>query len=301
MASAVCRHDRPWARPRSVGGMGPGDHLCLTFDGEEEREHVVGAFARVGLHAGDKVLYVTDTPERSRVTALLGGWGIDPEPHLASGQLVVETATDLYLPGGVFDPDRTADALLEAVVSARAQGYRALRLTAEMGWALRGLPGSEHLLEFEGRLRGVLAAGPAMAICQYDRNVFHPAALENVTRVHQAPVTVDAEYDDGILRITRTFQPPGLRIEGEVDATTAGELERVLAAAASRGHGDVHVDLSCLEFIDLGGLRALVATADGLEGARSLVLRGVRPHLRRLIRLVGWEDTPGLVLEGGEA
>jgi anti-anti-sigma factor len=235
------------------------------------------------------------------VTALLRGWGIDPEPHLARGQLVIETAMDLYVPGGEFDPDRTADALLAAVVSARAEGYRALRLTAEMGWAVRGLPGSEHLLEFEGRLRGVLAAGSAMAICQYDRNVFHPAALENVTRVHQAPVTVDAEFDDGVLRITRTFQPPGLRIEGEVDATTAGELARALAAAAGRGDGDVHVDLSCLEFIDLGGLRALVAAAAGLEGLRSLVLRGVRPHLRRLIRLVGWEDTPGLVIRGDGA
>lgn len=105
------------------------------------------------------------------------------------------------------------------------------------------------------------------------------------------------EYDDPVLRITRILHPPGLRVEGEVDATTLAPFAKALAAAARRG-GDIHVDLGGLTFIDLGGLRVLVATARSLERGRTLVLHPLRPHLHRLITLVGWDDTPGLRLGG---
>jgi hypothetical protein len=44
-------------------------------------------------------------------------------------------------------------ALLESETEqALADGYAALRVTGEMGWALRGLPGSERLIEYEAKL-----------------------------------------------------------------------------------------------------------------------------------------------------
>jgi len=42
--------------------------------------------------------------------------------------------------------------LITETEKAVAQGYPALRMTGEMTWVLRGLPGSERLLEYEAKL-----------------------------------------------------------------------------------------------------------------------------------------------------
>ncbi|MEU7744324.1 STAS domain-containing protein [Nonomuraea sp. NPDC049158] len=60
------------------------------------------------------------------------------------------------------------------------------------------------------------------------------------------------------------------------------------------------VDLSGLTFIDVGGLRALVSAAAALHdggGDHVLTLRSAPPHVRRLLQLTGWYQTPGLHLQ----
>jgi anti-anti-sigma regulatory factor len=46
--------------------------------------------------------------------------------------------------------------------------------------------------------------------------------------------------------------------------------------------------------MDLAGLRVLVSTAEQLPAGRDLVLHSVRPYLRRIVQLVGWDRAPGL-------
>ncbi|MFI0352104.1 STAS domain-containing protein [Actinomadura sp. 9N407] len=108
---------------------------------------------------------------------------------------------------------------------------------------------------------------------------------------------MSTEFDDGRLRITRVAVPPGLRIEGEVDAGTRAAFSQVLHTAVGRARQDLHVDLSRLSHIDLGGLRVLAAAADALEGELSLVLAPLPPRLRRLIELAGWDDIDKLRLD----
>jgi anti-anti-sigma factor len=59
------------------------------------------------------------------------------------------------------------------------------------------------------------------------------------------------------------------------------------------------VDLNGLAFIDIGGLRVLVATAAALHGGGNhvLTLRSAPPQVRRLLDLTGWRHTPGLHLQ----
>jgi anti-anti-sigma factor len=85
----------------------------------------------------------------------------------------------------------------------------------------------------------------------------------------------------------------GLRVEGEIDQSNAALLARALDAVTSGG-GSVHLDLTGLEFMDLAGLRVLVSTAGQLPAGRNLVLHSVRPYLRRIMELVGWDRAPGL-------
>ncbi|WP_377272259.1 STAS domain-containing protein [Peterkaempfera sp. SMS 1(5)a] len=109
-------------------------------------------------------------------------------------------------------------------------------------------------------------------------------------------------YEDGLLRIFRTGRRGRLALTGDVDASNVTRLAGVLSAetrppsGSAGGPASLHLELSGLEFMDVGGCRLLVHTATALfgDGERRLVLHGLAPHLRRVMRVVGWDSTPGL-------
>jgi anti-anti-sigma factor len=99
-----------------------------------------------------------------------------------------------------------------------------------------------------------------------------------------------------LLRITPTFQPLGLRLEGEVDITNTTALANALTRMINAGR-DVRLDLSHVVSIDVAGLRLLARTAAGLPRDRSLLLDPVPRHLRQVLSLSGWDQTPSLRLD----
>ncbi|MGJ6970116.1 STAS domain-containing protein [Streptosporangium sp. G11] len=105
-------------------------------------------------------------------------------------------------------------------------------------------------------------------------------------------------YDGGILRIISRVHPPGIWLEGELDRSSVLALMAALAGAAHRsapGDGPLSVDLSGLDFIDVGGLRVLVNAGLGTGGASAGVIRMVAAPavVRRLLRFTGWDRVPG--------
>jgi anti-anti-sigma factor len=109
--------------------------------------------------------------------------------------------------------------------------------------------------------------------------------------------TARSVYDDGVLQMTPVDSPPGLVIAGEIDEDTysalIGKLEKLAGAA------EIHLDLSGVTYCDLAGLRAIIRMASPSSGgqARRLVLHGLPPQLRTVLEIVGWDSTPGLVIE----
>jgi anti-anti-sigma factor len=108
---------------------------------------------------------------------------------------------------------------------------------------------------------------------------------------------VDVLYQSGLLRVTRTYEPLGLRVVGDVDAFTVPVLESALRSLLDY-EGDIHLELSGLQFMDVAGLELVVSTARDLTDGRRLVLHCLSPHLRRVMELVGWDRTPGLGFAG---
>ncbi|WP_433237121.1 STAS domain-containing protein [Actinomadura nitritigenes] len=100
-----------------------------------------------------------------------------------------------------------------------------------------------------------------------------------------------------LLRLDGTFEPPHLVVDGEIDMSTLPAFGDALARVVAHSSGDVWVDVERLDFIDVGGLRALAATACelGLQDRR-LVLRSVAPHLAKLMDLVGWSQISSLLM-----
>jgi len=181
---------------RTVKDLQPGDHLCCLYETEGEHRAVLTPFMRQGLERGEKVLYIVDAHSAEVVTGYLRENGLDVEHYLASGQLGILSADDVYMQGGVFDPDAMIALLRSETQRAIDEGYQALRATGEMSWALKGLPGSKRLVEYETKLNEFFPGSRCLAICQYDRRRFEPAVLLDVLATHPICVVGTELYDN---------------------------------------------------------------------------------------------------------
>ena len=75
-----------------------------------------------------------------------------------------------------------------------------------------------------------------------------------------------------------------VRLAGRLDAASVAVARSVLSSAVEAGLGDVFLDCSGLECVDVTGLGLLTSTHRRLRLAgRRLVLVGCRPQLRRAL------------------
>ena len=100
------------------------------------------------------------------------------------------------------------------------------------------------------------------------------------------------------LRITFHREPATLELAGIIDDSTYPVLSRSLARAALSGTAAIRVDLTEIEFCDLAGLRAItsLATPAGPGPVRQVTIVHLPAQLTGIIRILGWDDMPGLVL-----
>lgn len=115
---------------------------------------------------------------------------------------------------------------------------------------------------------------------------------------------------ESALRITRTTDPPGLAISGDIDEASYDALVSALAETADWPDDEVHVDMAAVTYCDLAGLRAIIAVTTGGSapgdscqdrplpgsGRRRVVLHAVPSELKAVLRILGWDAVPGLVI-----
>ncbi|MFB4297242.1 MEDS domain-containing protein [Actinomadura sp. NTSP31] len=288
--------ETPWFAKRPVKDIRPGDHSWLAYSGSEERDRVIGPFVREGLETNEKVVYVTDAPAEH-----LPGLGprhrVDVHAYSRTGQLRVISRRDACLDRrGGFEPARMLETIGREVDAAFGEGFRAVRLTTDYSWLLSE-PGRSDIAEMLGcehRVGDAVSPSTmAMAICQIDRHACPHDELIALRDTHEVLVEVNPEFDDGILKIVRTFEPNGLRVEGELDAARHQVFAEKLAQVCV-ARRPVHLDFADLGFIDLGGLNLLAQQATGLPADEALVLDHLPADVENVIEMVGWHRLPGL-------
>ncbi len=173
-----------------------GDHLCCLYETEEEYRAILIPFIRQGLLRGERVLYIVDARTAEMITGYLEADGFDTAALQAQGQLRIETSDHTYTQEGVFSPQRMIDLLASETQHALDNGYPALRITGEMTWALRGLPGSERWIEYEALLNNFIETHACIGLCQYDRRRFAPAVLLQVLYTHPLAVIGTTYYEN---------------------------------------------------------------------------------------------------------
>lgn len=182
-----------------------GDHLCGLFESEEEHRALLSSFMRQGLERYEKMAYIVDDRAPEQVTAYLSEDGIDVNPFLRTGQLSILSSDQSFAREGVFDPEHMIAYLQAEAGRAVGNGYRAFRVTAEMSWALKGLPGSNRLIECEAKLNRFFPGSPCLAICQYDMRRFDSSLLLDVLATHPLAVIESEIYDNFYYMPPREF------------------------------------------------------------------------------------------------
>lgn len=176
--------------------MQPGDHYCGIYRSDADQRRIVVDFVRLGIERHEKMIYLVHLQTAERLRTTLQEAEIPVDDLVASGQLVIQAAKEVYLVDGVFQPEMMIAMLGKETEAALAAGYAALRVTGEMSWALAGDPGSERLVEYEALLNQFYATGvKSYSICQYDQRRFDPELLIDVLHTHPQ-VLLDTEGFD---------------------------------------------------------------------------------------------------------
>ena len=161
-----------------------GTHICYLYNSDEERRRILPLFARHALLEQDAFDYLADVPTRAQLPEAIDRLDLAKTLMAAPGQVELWTSMEGYFPGGSFDPETLLASLRAKYAQARAGGLQGMRLAGEMDWALRGVPGTERIIECESRINELVRDTPVTVMCQYDLRKFDGAMMFDVMNVH---------------------------------------------------------------------------------------------------------------------
>ena len=245
-------------------GLRPGDHVCWTYADAADFSAAVLPFLDEGRRLGEHLLLIgSSRPEPLRMLASLPG----RDELLASGQLQVQSTTEVYAAGGELLPTEQVEAYRSLVAAALERGGAGLRVAADATHLVRrGLGERRQVCVYEQLADAMMGDVAMTALCLYDASVgadvLGPVALLHAVQHHgeREPLA------------HLSGRAPLLSLHGEVDVTQADDLFRALVDVACCTPGEVVLDLSDLGFLDVAGARALARATH--------VLRGADVHLR---------------------
>lgn len=269
-----------------------GDHACLTFTDAEERLDLIAAFIRDGLRARLKVVCWTDTITPDGLAQQLAARSVRLGAALRRGQLRLAPVAGSLLDGGAASAAGMVSVVAAELDTAAREGYRGLRVSADMAWATRPLAAAEELTAFETQVAGLFADGRLCLICQYDRARFDAVTLAFAAKAHPKTVAAQVYYEHPLLRICRQYSPAGIRVSGQIDYQHRDILEQALAESL-RLDRNPHVNLAGLDYIDGACATVIVAAATRLPASRRMTVT-CRRRVATVLNLVGANAAPRL-------
>lgn len=158
-----------------------GAHMCMLYRDDTERRGVISKYIESGLLNDEKIAYFVDTMKPEEVKSWLADLGVEvPDGK----QITISPASSTYCPHNKFIPEEMLDSLRQYYEQSIKEGYSGARLSGEMSWSLRNIPGSERLVEYEALINTILKTHPITALCQYDATKFDGGILFDILQVH---------------------------------------------------------------------------------------------------------------------
>jgi anti-anti-sigma factor len=257
------------------------DHACWVYVDDAAFTEAARQYLAEGLDRGDRLLCVGDARALEQVRRAAG-----TDRRMSRDALQFVPITGAYTAGGRLEPDAQLAFYEQATRRALAEGYRGLRVVAELTPLATEPGGSGDLLRWEHLADGFMAAGSGMsALCAYRRDRLPDDVLADITCAHPL---VHAGPDETPFRVF--FDGGGIAVAGTVDAFGAERLSRVLATSPAPGPA-ARIDLGRVDFMDAAGCRAVAAWAHGVEQrAVPVTVTGASRMVRRMWQLLGFAE-----------
>jgi anti-anti-sigma regulatory factor len=273
---------------------GTSDHVCWVYDDDAAFDRAVQEFLAGGLERGDRVLCVGERViERLHGLSLPAG---DVPTLIAAGAVETQTLAQANAAAGPFRTGNQLSYYAAATRRALAEGYRGLRVVADVSVLAADPVTRAGLIRWEQVADGFIAQAPGLtALCAYSST---PAgeALADVVSVH--PLVRGPES----LPPFRVFVEDGhVALAGSLDTFTADRLARVLASSPVGAEWAV-LDLRRVEFVDVAASRAIARWAQDLSArAVRLEVRGASPLLRRMWHVLALDEIAPVTFAGDAA
>ena len=167
-----------------------GTHICGLYENDEERDEIITGFLSEGMRNNDFQILIP--PEDSEVP--FNNDYYKRYPSLTEGindcsKFSIVNPVQFYFPDGQFDMKRMIDSHNTYFKESQSKGKRNIRATAEMTWALKKMPGIEHLMAYEATLNNFFPGKPWISICMYNINKFPGKLIMHVIRTHPYIIT----------------------------------------------------------------------------------------------------------------
>jgi hypothetical protein len=223
------------------------------------------------------VVYV-DSESPGRAQAGLAGL-VDVDRLLTDGALRLLSLRDVYGDSGEpVDPERVIEIYAAETEAAIADGFRGLRVSADLTERVRTPAQQDSIARYEFLLGSLTARHPLSALCAY-RLELDGDTLDELTSLHTVGSSDETGFAlfacaDGAIGLAGQFDPPSV-------ATLQRLLTRLRPAADA---GTLVVDMGEVEHVDHRLLLTLndYAQATGV----ALSLRSTPPFTRRLLTLL---------------
>jgi anti-anti-sigma regulatory factor len=281
---------RAHGRLSQLPSAGLSDHVCWVYDDDESLDRAVEEFLAGGLARGERLLLVgervIDSLPRLRLPS-------DVAELIAAGALETLTLAQAYEVAGAFLPEQQLSYYDQATKRAIADGYRGLRVVAEVSALAADPEVRPELVRWERVADDYIARGDGFtALCAY-RAELAQESLSDVAAVHPL-----VHAPDGVATFRVFSDDERTVLAGSVDTFTADRLRRVLASAPV-GTDAAVLELGLVEFLDVAACRALASWVGDLRNRSVAVeVRGASPLVRRMWQILALDELAPVAFAG---
>lgn len=208
-------------------------HACWGYGDEEDFWHRVGDFVQEGVEAGE------------RVVTMAAGRAVSPPARDAQPRQVIRMRVEGFQRNGGV-PGRTSR-LRRMVGEALNDGFAGLRLIAD-ATPIATSAQLRELVPWELGLGRLASEYSMRVVCALQSSEVDKELSADLASFHDV---VEGAVPLPLATISLTSH--GLSVEGELDSTNGDLFEAALAETT----GDVTIDMSGVDFMDVGSMRVL--------------------------------------------
>jgi hypothetical protein len=188
----------------------PGDHACLVYSSRAQLVRVVSQFLAEGLARYEHCWYVGHPHDGVAIRSALKRRGVELDRQIWLQAIRFLQAGDVYVDRGEFHQERADRVFGDGVTQARIDGFRGLRVAADVSWTLAIEGGVEQLVAYEAHARAAFAASPLTGLCLYHRRRLPLHALNGALLTHpqtsaaRGEVMTNPFYDRKVVALPST-------------------------------------------------------------------------------------------------